>query len=551
MRQRRIGILLAAGLVLVLAVGLAACGQDDTPTQPVAETPVVAAPAPAATAAPTTRVGTPTEAPSTTVAAPTPARAATQPQATREPPTTGAPAQPPVSPPASTPVPTEPAPTATVPAPAHDYSPELVAYASEYAHGPGAIFAGDGTQLIGPPPHPSLMFGVPESIYTQATAAAVLGFEPAGIPGHLFIFESDYYRDLVEKANLASPTELTSSGETIKIQHVCIDRNLPTCVLVQTYLSPNIWERTDGQVELSVTSFVELGLAGPDTLSQVADGSLDMANIFTGYVAGAHPSLEVQSLWGTAGDWESSYSMLTALAPDIDRMLVDITGGSPVLNRNWFAGSDQWFFSNEPMHSTDDFDGRQIRTHSASMSDFIRGMGGEPVELSVGEIYTALQIGTVDSVVTTLLLGVTGSLYEVADHIAGPVIGFGYTNNVINKDVWESIPPDLQQIIIEEGAKAELEALRLAPFQNFIALEVAEDLGFKAAPFSEPVQDHIQTVVLPEHIIPGWLRRLGYPASGAEAVAAYNAVVAPYTGLAIAPDGTIQEVPVTHGPRSQ
>ena len=553
MRQRRIGILLAAGLALVLIGGLAACNrdqpQDQTPAQRIVETPGATAPAPPATAAPTARVGTPTEPPSTASAAPTPARAATQPQATTEAPTTETPAQPPAPPPPPTTVPTKPASTATTPAPV--YSPELVAYAAEYANGAGAIFVGDATQLLGPPPHQSLMFGVPEAIYRQASAAAVLGFEPAGIPGHMFIYDSDYYRDLIDKANLTDPTELTSSGETIEIQHVCIDRNLPTCVLIQTYWAPNLWERTEGQVDLSVTSFVELGLAGPDTLSQVADGSLDMVNIFTGYVAGAHPSLEVQSLWGTASDWETSYSALADMAPDIDRMLLDITGGSPVLNRNWFAGSDQWFFSSEPMRSIGDFEGQQIRTHSASMSDFIRGMGGEPVELSVGEIYTALQIGTVDAVVTTLLLGVTGSLYEVADHIAGPVIGFGYTNNVINQDVWDGIPADLQQIIIEEGAKAELEALRLTPFQNFIALEAAEDLGLEAAPFSDEVQEHIQTVVLTEHVIPGWLRRLGYPGSGAEAVAIYNEKSAPYTGLRIAADGSVEETPITKGPRAQ
>ena len=81
--------------------------------------------------------------------------------------------------------------------------------------------------------------------------------------------------------------------------------------------------------------------------------------------------------------------MLTDLAPDIDRMALDITGGSPVLNRNWFAGSDQWFFSKAEMSTAADFQGRKIRTHSASMTDFIRGMGGEPVELGIGEIYTS------------------------------------------------------------------------------------------------------------------------------------------------------------------
>lgn len=286
MRQRHMMILLASALAIVTLLASIACGQDEPDAGQNVE-PRAAATAPAALPATT---ASPAQAMPATAA---PTLADPQPEATAPPAPTAA---------APTVVPTEPAPTQPALAPQTAVSPELRAYADEHANGPGAIYVGDATQLLGPPPHQSLMFGVPEAIYRQGSAAAVLGFQPAGIPDHLFIYNSDYYRGLIDKANLTDPTELTSSGETIKIQHVCIDRNLPTCVLIQTYWAPNLRERTDGQVELSVTSFVELGLAGPDTLSQVADGSLDMVNIFTGYVAGAHPSLEVQSLWGTASD---------------------------------------------------------------------------------------------------------------------------------------------------------------------------------------------------------------------------------------------------------
>ncbi len=428
--------------------------------------------------------------------------------------------------------------------------PALVRYAAQHAGGPGAIFAGDAGQLLGLPPHAALMFGVPQSFHTQASAAALFGL-PGGISSHMFIYTSDYYQGLIEKANLTNPTALKSSGESIEIQHVCIDRRLPTCVLVQSYWAPNLAQRTNGQVKLSVSSFAELGLAGPDTLSQVSDGSLDMVNIFTGYVAGAHPPLEVQSLWGTVNDWETSYLALTDLAPDVDRMLLDLSGGSHVLNRNWFAGSDQWFFSKEPLETVADFEGKKIRSHSASMSDFIKGMGAEPVELDVTEIYTALEIGTVDATVTTALLGVTGRLFEVADYMAGPVIGFGYTNNVINQDVWNSMPEDLQQITIEEGAKMELEALRLAPFQNFVALEANKMAGLKPIPFSDDTLKHIDETVVPEHIMPGWVRRLGYPERGQEIVDIANEKVAPYTGLLVNPDGSVERVAITEGPRAE
>ena len=488
--------------------------------------------------------------PTAPAASPTLVPATNPPTATAVPPPapTDAPPDPTATPPRAAPTP-PPAPTPTE-SPEDARAAALSEYASEHAGGPGAIFVGDATQLIGPPPHDALMFSIPEAEYRQASAAAIFGVPQLGIPGQMFIFTSDYYRELIEKANLTEPTELVSSGEQIEIQHVCIDRNLPTCVLMQAYFAPNLAERTNGQVKLSVTSFVELGLAGPDTLNQVGDGSLDMVNIYTGYISGAYPDLEIQSLWGMADNWESSYLVLTDLAPDVDRMLYEFSGGSPVVNRNWFAGSDQWFFSKEPLATVEDFEGRKIRTHAASLSDFIRGMGGEPVQLSVGELYTALQIGTVDAAVTTALLGITGRYYEVTDYIAGPIIGFGYTNNVINQDVWNDIPEDLQQIIIEEGAKTELEALRLAPFQNFIALEANKQVGLQPLPFSDEVAEHVRTVVLPEHVIPGWLRRLGYPEKGSDIVDIYNRKVAPYSGLMVAEDGSVEQIAVTKGPNA-
>ena len=128
---------------------------------------------------------------------------------------------------------------------------------------------------------------VPEEAYTQAFMAGLFGVEAMGIPGHQYIFTSDYYQELLQKANLLNPTELTSSGESIEIQHTCIDRNLPPCVLIQTFWAPNLAARTNGQVKLSVTSFTELGISGADTLSLVSNGVLEMTNIYTGYVAGS------------------------------------------------------------------------------------------------------------------------------------------------------------------------------------------------------------------------------------------------------------------------
>ena len=499
MRSLRFHHMLVITASLALALGLASCGSDEPDS-----TASVATPEPAPTAMPTTvPEAIPTEQPVTPEATP------------------------------------------SMP----DETDKLAQYAAEHAGGPGAIFVGDPMQLIGLPPHEGLMFQVPEADYLEASTASLVGVPAMGIPGHMFIYTSDYYQDLIEKANLTSPTELTSSGESIEIQHACIDRQLPTCVLIQSYWAPNLAKRTNGQVKLSVVSFAELGLSGPETLDQIGNGTLDMVNIFTGYVAGVLPALEVQSLWGTTDDWEGSYMMLTDLAPDIDRIMVDATGGSHVLNRNWFAGADQWFFGNKAIETLEDFESLKVRSHSASLSDYLTGMGAEPIFLSAAEIYTGLERGFIDAATTTAFLSISSRLPEVADYMNGPLIAFGYTNNVINKDVWDRIPADLQQIIVEEGAKAELEALRLAPFQNVIAPTINQTLGIEVVPYSDEIISHIHAVVIPEHVIPGWLQRLGYPGKGEDIVAIYNEKVSPYTGLWVNDDGSIKQVPITKGPR--
>ena len=440
----------------------------------------------------------------------------------------------------------------------------LAQYAAEHAGGPGAIFTGNPgnpasfAQLIGPPVHEGLVFLPPgegqQAQFRQLFQVGLFGLEQLGVPGHQFIYTSDYYRELIERANLLSPTEPTSSGESIEIQHVCISRNFPTCVIMEAYFAPRVAARSQGQVQVSTISFPELSGAGgggipQESLNLVGEGTLDMANIYTGFVSGALPAIEVQSLWGMGPDWETTYLALADMVPDVERMLTEETGGA-IVNRNWFAGADQWFFSKEPLQTLEDFQGKKIRTHAAALSSIIEGLDAEALFIPPGADYLALQNGTVDVGTTGALGAVGGRYHEIADYMAGPIIGFGYTTNVINGDLWDSIPADLQQIIIEEGARAELEALRIAPYHNILAVQANQAAGIQPIPFSEDIIRHIAGVLLPQNIIPDWLERLGYPERNQDAVHIFNEHAGPYVGLRIEEDGTVSPTEITKGPRA-
>ena len=537
-------LIVPATLVLALLIGLVACGGED-PT--ATSTATAIAPEPTAAPEPTksgpatpipASPGEPTNTPVPTSAAPAAAIATAMPE--------------------PTPIPPTPTPEVTAP-PAMTPEQMLAEYAASVANGPGAIFVGDPTQpatyaqLIGPPVHEGLVFLPPgetqEAQFQQLFQVGLFGLEDFGVPGHQFIYTSDYYQGLIEKANLLNPTVATSSGEDIEIQHVCLSRNLPTCVIMEAYFAPRVAARTNGQVKVSVTAFLELGLTGTDTLNLVSDGTLSMANVYTGYVSGALPPIEVQSLWGMGPDWETTYLALADMVPDVERMLTEETGGA-IVNRNWYAGADQWFFSNQPLQSVEDFQGKKIRTHAAALSSIIEGLGAEAVFIAPGADYPALQSGLVDVGTTGALLAVSGRYYEISDYMAGPIIGFGYTTNVINGDLWDSIPADLQQIIIEEGAVAELEALRIAPYHNILSVQANQGLGIQAIPFSEDIIRYIAGVVLPQNVIPDWLDRLGYPERNQDAVRIFNEHAGPYIGLHIDENGGVARGQITKGPRA-
>ena len=412
-------------------------------------------------------------------------------------------------------------------------------FAAQNANNPGAIYVGDINQMVGPAPANNADLGDTD------------GNVPlSALEDHLWLYESDYYKSLVEKAKFTDPTQMTSTGESIEVQHACINRALLPCKLIELYWAPNLEARTNGQLKLVVSSFPELGLAGPDTLKLVSEGTLSMANIYTGYVAGDLPAIEVQSLWGIYPDWETMYLSLTGMHAQLEDMVARQTDGGIIVNHNWYSGNDQFFFSKKALRTLEDFDGMKTRSHAAALSDWIIGMGAEPQFMAFSDVYTALERGILDAGVTGSTPGYGQRWFEVTEFLNGPLKSLLSTNNVVNSTVWEKIPADLQQIFIEEGAKAELEQLRLTSIQNVTGVQKNVDAGMELVEFSSDLADHSFNVAVVQHVIPEWLNRLDYPGDGDEAVGIFNEHVGPYVGLSIGADGAISESPITKGPHA-
>jgi len=420
---------------------------------------------------------------------------------------------------------------------------QLMEYAARHEGGPGAIYVGDLNQLAGPAVTDGYMWDYGTDLGDDDGNVPLSALEQAK-----WIFESEYYRALLEKARLTNPTQLVSTGERITLRHNCINGQLLWCKHLRTYFVPNVQERTNGQVTINITSFPELGLAGTDTASLLADGTLQMTEIYGGYVGGEYPTLAVQYIWGLWPDHQTHFAIHSNIASDLNRVINDEMGAQ-VIMRNWIAGDDQFIFSRHRMDSSSDFRGLKTRSHSAELSDWINHIGAAAQFMAFTEVYTALERGILDAAVTGANPGLSQRWYEVTNYINGPLYSFNSTINAINMDVWDSIPWDLQKILIEEGAKQEIEALRLAAIQNTTGLQRNIDAGLDFVEFSPQIRQQ-SFLAAHESVLPNWIQRLGYPSRGWDTVEVFNNKIGPIVGLRIEPNGSVVKVPITEGPHA-
>ncbi len=340
-----------------------------------------------------------------------------------------------------------------------------------------------------------------------------------------------------EAAMMSSGTELVTQGESFEFQLTCINRTVAACELINSYFIPEVAKRTDGQVEFSITSFPELGIAGGDTLRLIEDNTLEMAVVYSGYVGGDLPLLDVGNLWGLSPSEEAHLELTDAIHEDLVEVLKQTTGGQPIM-RHYYP--NQFIFSSDPLDTLADFEGKQIRQHSAILGDLLAGLGAEGQFVAFADVYTALERGVLDAGVTGGEPGHSQRWYEVTQYLYGPIVGSVAVAYVtMSSDSWERLPEDIQQILLETGRDYEdLAKKTLIEEWNVISVDANVESGMLHKPFSDEVQARMREVALTV-ILPNWVQRTGGPDS--DAVTLYNDKVAPIIGVSINPDGTASE----------
>lgn len=125
-----------------------------------------------------------------------------------------------------------------------------------------------------------------------------------------------------------------------------------------------------------------------------------------------------------------------------------------IIAANWKYGA-RHTLTNKPVNKLEDFKGLKVRvpTNIIQVKGF-EVLGATPTPMALGEVYTALQQGTIDGVENPLPVLYNGKFQEVAKYLLLDGHVFNVTNLVVGEDFWNSLSADQQKMLVDTCKEA-------------------------------------------------------------------------------------------------
>lgn len=323
------------------------------------------------------------------------------------------------------------------------------------------------------------------------------------------------------------------AAPSYSFEFVCIDRSLAPCKLMEKFISA-LDQRTDGQVVIKLSSYQDWRINGSDVIRLIGDGAITFGEVYSGFAVGEFPILDAANLWGLFPNPDTYFEAIDAISDDIERVIKKNTGGEVVAQS--FHPSI-FFFSEGPLTSLEGFQGMRTRNHSHVLSELVSDLGADPQVVNFDQVYPALETGQLDGAATCASCGFEAGWHEVSSHLTGPIPGsITQTFLTFNGETWRSLPPNFQEIILEEGAAHTARNRAQVAAWDRAGVEVLVMVGMEYADFSPEMVENLRTAS-ETSVLPAWVKRTGGPES--EAARLFNSKIAPIVGVRINSDGSI------------
>jgi tripartite ATP-independent transporter DctP family solute receptor len=185
-----------------------------------------------------------------------------------------------------------------------------------------------------------------------------------------------------------------------------------------------------------------------DYPTAVPGGAVDMAQCALAQWSGLVPLITVLDLPLFYDGLPHIWRVLDAEAGEFLNTDFEKVG---VKNLFWIQDTSLGFASKVPLRRLEDWRGKRIRAYSELTSHTIKALGAAPAFLGGGEVYMALQRGTVEGAITGVNAMYDRKFSEVTKYVTEPGFSFAVYGALINLKKWNGLPKELQEALLVAG----------------------------------------------------------------------------------------------------
>lgn len=231
-------------------------------------------------------------------------------------------------------------------------------------------------------------------------------------------------------------------------------------------------EETNGNLIINVSHGAALG-SGPENIEQVQLGTVEMALLWHNFMASFDKKYAIEDL---PFAWSKRWQVYAAYNGEIGekyRKMVEKLGFKNLAY--WELGYRCLTNNKRPIVKPEDLQGIKLRVPEVEIRlKTFRQLGANPIPVAFGELYTALQLGTVDGQENPLPLIQASKFYEIQKYLSLSRHCWTTAFLAINTKKWNSLPTEYQEVLQRNASK-------FGEYNNYLVRKGEEELVNKLA----------------------------------------------------------------------
>lgn len=246
----------------------------------------------------------------------------------------------------------------------------------------------------------------------------------------------------------AAPS-VTPEKATIRLAHI-LAVNDQVAKQIDAF-AEDVRKRSDGNIEVQIFPAGQLYKTEADSIAALQRGEIQMAVHTNGAFSTLVPARNILDVPFKFASWDVYHANVDGA---VGALLAKATEekGLKVLGHLDYSTIDLVGTVGKLATTPEDLKGLRLRSYSSALSEAMKGWGAAPTLMSAGDVYTALQLGTIDGLIS-------GSgfyerkWYEVTPYLTQVPVNLSSVPVGVNLAFWNKLAPS-QQKVLTDAAKA-------------------------------------------------------------------------------------------------